>query len=69
MERKKVRLLKYVQKGTHRRQPRRFLWRMFELAVIYFVFYEGWEIKEFQKEIFRTAALYDDSCERQKVIR
>ena len=43
--------LSRIQRESGRRQPRRFLLKMFDLAVAYFIFCEGYDVKEIQREV------------------
>jgi len=38
--------LSLVQRATRGRQPRRFLLKMHEVTVAYFIFYEGYDVKD-----------------------
>ena len=58
----KKRALSRIQRESGRRQPRRFLLKMFDLAVAYFIFYEGYDVKEIQREVTYSV----DSFERKR---
>jgi len=54
--------LSFVRRKTGRRYPRRFLLKMFDAAVAYFIFYEGYDVKEVQNEVLCSV----DSFEKKK---
>jgi len=58
----KKRALSRIQRESGRRQPRRFLLKMFDLAVAYFIFCEGYDVKEIQREVIYSV----DSFEKKE---
>jgi hypothetical protein len=54
--------LSRIQRESGRRQPRRFLLKMFDLAVAYFIFCEGYDVKEIQREVIYSV----DSFEKKE---
>ena len=58
------RALSFVRRKTGRRYPRRFLLKMFDVAVAYFIFYEGYDVKEVQNEVIYSVDSFEKRTRR-----